>query len=264
MVTLTSLGEQFDTSCGGSSSLPAGWMQYSVAGQQTWRCSSSAGNYYQTMNGGSGNPPIFTANEDWLITPRLNLSGMTTPQLVFRTRYRFFGDNIEVLVSSNYNGSGDPNAATWTNLNIPTYNAADSNQWTTKNKDLTSYKASPFYVAFRYMSTTNNARQWDVDSVMAIDAPSSIKGVSRGNTLPVTVIGAAANGNVLVSFDLPKAATMQATIFDMAGREVYRTKVQGEKGGNRITLQPQGLQSGMYTIRLSNGTHQGIARTFIQ
>lgn len=156
----------------GSSALSDGFYQYSVAGPQTWGCvttfghnaadatgKGSSGNGLQINGFASGN----ILNEDWLISPALNLSTMNYAVLSYWTRSAFAGDKLKLKISTNYTGSGNPSAATWIDLDGKFPETA-TDTWTKSDYiDLTAYKASPVYVAFVYTSTTSSASRWTVD-----------------------------------------------------------------------------------------------------
>jgi hypothetical protein len=159
---LTTLNEDFGA-CSGS--LPAGWTRYSVSGTDVWSCTTFgyAGNAV-SMNGYSGGQN--NTNEDWLITPQLDLSTYSAPELDFWCRTKFSGPFIEVMVSNNYAGSGNPNAATWTPLSA-TLPTANSDVWFQSGPvNLSAWKSSPMHLAFRYTSTTAAAASWRIDEVV--------------------------------------------------------------------------------------------------
>ena len=168
---ITVLQENFST-C--AANLPIGWQQYSVVGTDSWKCTASgfAGNavYMNGYSGGGNN-----ANEDWLISPQLNLNSYVTPHLSFWSRTKFSGNAIQVMVSNNYNGSGNPNVATWTALSLA-LPAANSDYWfLSENIDLTSYKAQPFDLAFKYTSTVNAAALWRIDELNILESALSLQ-----------------------------------------------------------------------------------------
>jgi hypothetical protein len=139
------------------------WNAYSVVGTQVW-AQASFGNPAPCalMNGYSaGN----RANEDWLISPVLNLTGYTSASLKFDSAYNYAGAPIQVMVSNNYTGTGNPNSATWTTLN-PVLSGG-SFAWA--NSGVLSLNAfagnSTVYVAFKYISTTAAASSWEIDNV---------------------------------------------------------------------------------------------------
>lgn len=143
---VTSLNETF-TGC--NALLLGLFTESSVVGAQTWRCSNFGHNDTDAvyMNGYQGGA---LDNEDWLVSPALDMSAMTAPHLHFWTKRRFVGNNTkEVFVSANY--TGDVNTATWVNFNI-NFNNLDTIYTAYNNMDLTAYKSAPFHIAFKYVS----------------------------------------------------------------------------------------------------------------
>jgi hypothetical protein len=158
---VTSLHEDF-TSCVGG--IPTGWTKYSVTGSDTWSCTTVGyvGKAVQ-MSGYSGGGN--NTNEDWLISPLVNLNTTLAPMLSFWSRTKYAGNFIQVLISYNYAGTGNPNSATWTALPVvlPTSN---SDVWFLSGPiNLTAYNSAPMYIAFKYTSTTVAAATWKIDDV---------------------------------------------------------------------------------------------------
>lgn len=256
---VTSLDENFDASCGATpSNLPSGWMKYSVVGSQQWNCYSFgySGTPCAQMNGyQSGN----NVNEDWLITPKMDLSAMTNAYFQFRAFKKFSGDDLTVLTSSDYIGAGDPNAATWTNLNVNFANA-DTN-WHIFQADLTPYKATPMYVAFKYISTANDGAQWKVDNVMT-SGTNNIINFSKAS-LEFAVLGNATTSEFTIGYKL-EAGKYTLSVYDITGREVHTQSMNIQSGAHRTTVSGLNLNSGMYLIKLSNGNTFGVAKAIVQ
>lgn len=167
----TILNENFN-SC--IANLPSGWLQYSVIGSDSWKCTASGvvGNaaYMNGYSGGGNNN-----NEDWLISPQLNLASYVIPHLSFWSRTKFAGNALQVMVSFNYSGIGNPNFANWTvvSLSLP---APNSDYWfLSQNIDLSTYKSQPFYLAFKYTSTVNAAALWRIDEVKVEESALSLQ-----------------------------------------------------------------------------------------
>lgn len=143
----------------------SGFTAYSTTGAQAWVCTSFGRNTSNgvNINGFSGGAQ---ENEDWLISPPLQISSLNLPVLRFWSKGEFSGLVLQLLISTNYTGTGDPNLATWTNANasFPMFN----NTWTlTDGIDLTAYKAAAnVYVAFKYHSSVEDgAARWTIDDV---------------------------------------------------------------------------------------------------
>lgn len=143
------------------------WTKFSVSGAQVWTLDTQFGNpgSCAKMSGFSGGN---NTNEDWLISPAINLSAVATATLSFDNASRFAGNLLQVYVSTNYSGSGAPSTATWTEL---TGFTLDTNTgayiWTPSGPiNIDAYAGnSNVRVAFKYTSTTSASRTWEVDNV---------------------------------------------------------------------------------------------------
>lgn len=138
------------------------WSKVSVVGSQVWTLNTTNGNPGRCadMNGFSSGAK---ENDDWLISPILDLSALSTATLSFDSARPFAGNALEVYVSTNYL-AGSPTTGTWTKL---TANVATSASWLNSgNISLTPYVGkSNVRIAFRYTSTNAAAAQWRVDNV---------------------------------------------------------------------------------------------------
>jgi len=139
------------------------WNAVSVVGAQVW-AQSSFGNPAPCalMSGySSGNK----ANEDWLISPVLDLSSYTSATLTFDSAYNYAGAPLQALISTNYLGTGDPNLASWTVL--PATLSTGSFAWVSSGPIAIPSGAgnNAVYIAFKYTSTTSAASNWEIDNV---------------------------------------------------------------------------------------------------
>lgn len=213
--------------CTGTTALSDGWQQYSVSGAQTWACTTfghdrnsasttASAPYGVQINGFAGG--VAVNNQDWLISPALNLSSTRFPALIFWARVAFTGPDLAVRVSTNYSGSGDPSLATWTTINaiLPT---AGSDVWTqVGGLDLSAFKANRVYVALVYTSGPSaGAARWTIDDVSVVDrsvaaspalavTPGTLyfgnQSVGTSNTQSFTLSTANVTGNVTISSSL--------------------------------------------------------------
>ena len=178
----TTIPVNFDfLACTGTSLLPNGFTQYSVIGAEVWDCtafgrdpSAPAGtaafpNAVQ-INGYSNGADH--QNKDWLISPKLDLTGTAFPLLSFWSRNAFAGDPLELKISTDYTGSGDPSLATWTDLNGK-FPSKGSDVWVKSDGiNLSAYNnQSSVYFAFVYTSTTDDGSRWTLDDISLINSP---------------------------------------------------------------------------------------------
>jgi len=139
------------------------WNAQSVAGAQVWSIGQFGNPKPCALISGyaSGN----FANEDWLISKALGLNGFSVITLSFESASKYSGNKLQTYVSTDYTGTGDPNAATWT-LIPAVYDASGNFTFTASGDiDLSSYKNKTVYIAFKYTSTTSAAATWELDNV---------------------------------------------------------------------------------------------------
>lgn len=162
----------------------SGWVSVNTAGAQKWGCSQFGynGSHGVSVNGFSGGAA--QTNEAWLISPALHLNNMVhMPVLSFYSRGEFSGPLLQLYVSTDYDGSSNPETATWTeitNAYFPTPPGSATTEWTlSDNIDLSAYtNAGKLYIAFKYTSSpAQNAARWTIDEV-AINDQSTLLSVS--------------------------------------------------------------------------------------
>ena len=142
---------------------------YSVTGTQVWTMGNS---YGATMSGYEGGTSY--ANEDWFISPALDLSNATDPKVTFdHARGPAGSINVgvnegyyKVFVSTDYQ-SGDPNAVTWTELTGVTHGTS---AWGYVNSGKLSIPAACHAancrIAFRYLSIDGASATWEIRNVV--------------------------------------------------------------------------------------------------
>ncbi|SFD13199.1 Por secretion system C-terminal sorting domain-containing protein [Chitinophaga sp. CF118] len=142
-----------------------GFTQYSVSGSQVWDCTTFGQNNTNgvQINGYSGGA---VENEDWLISPAFDLTGFDYPLLGFASRTAFSGPTLQLLVSTDYSGTGNPHNATWVAVN-GRFPQLLSDVWTPSDSiNLAAFKQGSVHVAFRYTSSPAlGAARWTIDDV---------------------------------------------------------------------------------------------------
>lgn len=143
---------------------PTTWVKYSVASNKDWYWSST----YTAMvaNGYGGD----VASDDWLVSPAINLAGVTQTVFSFRswTKYTDGGlsNPMEVFISTDYSGSGNPTTATWVPVTC-TLPAPNSSSWTGSGDiDLSTYQQT-VYIAYHYRTSgtaSGSTSQWEIDA----------------------------------------------------------------------------------------------------
>ncbi len=158
----------FDDFEGGSLTANQPWVVKEVlnpGGLQSWIYGTISGNYARASN---WNGSINQTADWWLISPAINLSSSTAPKLNFDMVKRYTGDNIEVKISTNYDGTSAPSTATWTDITSLFTLDSDTGSWSfvnSGNGDISAHKGTSVRIAFRYIGGTSSGSTWQIDNV---------------------------------------------------------------------------------------------------
>ncbi len=158
----TYISKNFDD----NSLITGGWDTVMVIGTLKWSTStfSTTPTPFAKVSGYSaGNKNT----EIWLISPAIDLSAATNPNLYFKTAAATFAGNpLEIVVSTNYT-SGMPSSATWVNLSAALSPTTTSYAWTPSGTvSLSAYKTANTRIAFKYTSTTAAAATYELDDII--------------------------------------------------------------------------------------------------
>ncbi len=156
----------------------------SVASAQDWAVGSRDDvptSPYAEANGFNNTDPDAVPSNDWLISPALNLADAESETLTFLSEEGFGDDSlgaesIRLLVSTDYDGSGNPEDFTWTDISArATFddvadNFEDAFQ-PSGEIDLSdeAFQAEEVYIAFQYRSSgtgPGEAAAWRIDDVV--------------------------------------------------------------------------------------------------
>ena len=146
---------------------------YSVTGEQEWYQNSAHLDYGAVMSGYANGTSY--ANEDWFISPVIDLSASTSPILNFehaRGPQDSMNVGVEegyytVWVTNDYPEGADPSQERWVELPI-------QNQPTTKWQFVSAgdlvipaeFKTSTCRIAFRYLSVDGASATWEIKNVV--------------------------------------------------------------------------------------------------
>ncbi|MEQ9232147.1 MAG: choice-of-anchor J domain-containing protein, partial [Cyclobacteriaceae bacterium] len=102
-------------------------------------------------------------NEDWLVTPAINLRSVDGADLSFDTDWANDNVPLEVFVSADY--SGNVTTATWSQLTVILDEVSDYDTWTNSG-DVALPIGGVVYVGFKYTSNpTDGSATWTIDNV---------------------------------------------------------------------------------------------------
>ena len=155
---------------------------FSIVGDQVWAWDPTY--KYMLMTGYVKASASYFDNEDWLISPPMNLTERVNPWLNFTHVGRYFGDTgtstdkmhkaITVWVSTTSDGTGI-NASEWTQLTIPPAGYPSGANWTfipSTPISLVPYAGmNNVRIAFKYLSSAsdNAAGSWEIKNVFVTE-----------------------------------------------------------------------------------------------
>jgi hypothetical protein len=112
-----------------------------------------------------------SACESWLVSPNIDLNSAIAPYLIFDNDTRYNGPQLELWISSNYDGVSNPDVqGNWLELTsfVPNWDP-DSNDWgfvSSGNIDLTQFISSSVTIAYKYIGTDSDGATWEVDNII--------------------------------------------------------------------------------------------------
>ena len=162
---------------------------YDVLGNQSWHQGSYQGITYANMNGYANQ--TYNPNEDWLISPAINKTGFSDVFVEFRTAKKFEGPDLQVLVSTNYNGVGTPNNYSWVDITNAFSFSTGNYEWVESGRANIEITSNTFYLAFVYTSNAIEAPSWEIDYV-------NIEASDNGTSdYTITAIAEPSNGGTI-------------------------------------------------------------------
>ena len=160
---VTSLSMDFE----GSTSIPAGWTATETSGNAKWFIRNYNNNNSAEITAfGSSKNPGADGFISWLISPALNVDGMTSKTLSFKSMVGYTGNGtLEVFVMT----SADPSSAKLTklNANIPAATGSWGDWVESGSLSLAGFPGT-VYIGFRYNAPTgSNYTTYRVDDIVA-------------------------------------------------------------------------------------------------
>jgi hypothetical protein len=141
------------------------YMTYDVLGPQSWEID------FQTakMTGHvGGNPGENYANEDWLISSPVAITGVDDAKMTMSYIGRYFtsiNEEVTVWASTNYTWGSDPSMASWTQVPATLVEGSNWNDFITVELSLTEYVGQTITVAVKYTSTDSKAGTMEIQSI---------------------------------------------------------------------------------------------------
>ena len=221
--------------------------QYSAIGDnQTWEAREFGGKQFAQMNGFDDG---IQDNEDWLISPALNLDQYADEVLTFESACNFNGPNLDLMVSTDYDGTSDPNAANWTDLSQgANWSTGDYEYVYSGEIDLSSYEGTA-YIAFKYVSNTSvEGKLWQVDSILV--QATVLSDINEPLAEKAIITNPVVQNDQLAFTVLDATSDLSFSINSIEGRTLKQFK--SEYGTLDMQISVADLPKGIYVLAVKN------------
>ena len=138
------------------------YMAYDVLGPQSWDI-----DFHTAKMTGYVNPNYF-ANEDWLISSPVAITGVDDAKMTMVYIGRYFNninEEVTVWASTNYEWGSDPTTASWAQVPATLREASNWNDFITTEISLTEYVRQTVTFAVKYISTDSKAGTMEIQSI---------------------------------------------------------------------------------------------------
>lgn len=217
------------------------WVPLSILGDQIWQVEEFSRNKFAAMNGYSGGAQD---NEDWIISPSINTTQFRDVLFSFSNALNFTGPAIQVFLSNDYNGNGNPAAATWIDITSAFNYSEGAYNWVQSGSlNLDEYQTTSLYLAFKYTSSiSENAAKWELDNFLVTGLPYNyISEISKAKFLIFPNPG---SGQYRIENELSEKLTI--SIFNVTGQKILNL-ISSEKS-IEINLNDSG--KGTYWVQI--------------
>lgn len=138
------------------------YMTYDIMGAQTWEIDYSTAKMTGYVGG------TYYANEDWLISSPVAITGVSDAKMTMSYIGRYFNninEEVTIWASTNYTWGSDPNMATWNQVPTTLVEGSNWNDFITTEIALTDYVGQTVTFAVKYLSTDSKAGTMEVQSI---------------------------------------------------------------------------------------------------
>lgn len=222
--------------------------EFSVVGEdQFWAARSFGDRQFAQMNGFDDG---VQDNEDWLISPALDMDQYADEVLTFENAANFNGADLEILVSTNYDGESDPNTAEWTDLSDQVTFSGGGYEYVSSGEINLSGFEGTAYIAFKYVSSNVlQAKLWQLDNIMVTASVLSSTVENNPELLRIVNPG---KGRLQFTAELPTEGTY--SVLNLAGQMLCHGQLS--KGGATVNVAMEDVPTGLYILHLQAGQQQ--------
>ncbi len=131
--------------------------------------------------------------EAYLVSPEIDLSGVTTAALSFNHSICYFADVATAKSQTELQAKVDGGA--WTAVAIPTYPSTQSNTFVSTTANVDDFCGGIAQFRFKYLATTSNQGRWQIKNFQVKEATHSVSATPN----PAVIGGTAGNTRVVTA-----------------------------------------------------------------
>jgi hypothetical protein len=216
-----------------------------ILGPQAWAIDTTHGTSASgcvKMDGYSGGANV--PNEDWLIIPAMNFDLYTNEVFSFMSAYNYAGNPLQVKISNDYNGTGDPNTFTWIDM-TPTLSPGGW-VWTSSGDiDVSPAGGSAIYIAYKYTCDATASSTWELDDILVVGTP--VVGIAeKSGANDFTISPNPSQGMVKLVFNTK--GIKEIRIMNVTGNNVYSETTDQALWNVDLT----NLSAGIYFVQVTD------------
>jgi len=225
----------------------APWTQFNVTGDQIWLIDLTHGVNASGCAKMSGYLAQNFENEDWLISPAIDLGNMNNTKLQFYSAYNYTGSPLSVLVSTDYSGGNPTSSGSWSDISASAVFSPGGWAWTPSGYiNLGISNTNNVHIAFKYTSDLTAARTWEIDEVVV--AGTAAVGITDKET-------AQKSSHI---YPNPSNGWFNAEMAEKGNNNITITNAQGstlkviEVSDKSAKVETTELSSGLYFVTIYN------------
>ncbi|MFK5856465.1 MAG: choice-of-anchor J domain-containing protein [Bacteroidota bacterium] len=216
------------------------WTPFNVIGDLGWEWADTYGNPpgCAKMSGYDG---AAFDNEDWLISPALNLTEYTDVTFTFEhARNYASNDGLFVKISTDYDGTSDPSTTgTWTDISSSfIWHEGGWDFINAGTLNISGYSSDATYIAFVFTSNTTESATWEVDNISVLGVFGS--GINSNNITKLNVYPNPATSSINITSN----NDCVIKIMSITGQLMIESQIN--TGTNSINI--EALVSGLYIV----------------
>lgn len=216
-----------------------------VGSGQEWIIYAYQGNAFAKMSGFDGSAAA--QNEDWLLSPQIDMDSYTDESLSFRTSMNYVDETttFQVLFSDDYSGSGDPNQADWNDLTDQANFSTGNYTWVESGTiDLSSITGSEITFAFKF-TCGSQSETWQLDDINIVGTAIGVGIEDNIDSQSVSIYPNPAKEWIQLKGDISQNS--QLIIYNYLGQVEHEENVSSNH-----TIYIGDLKSGIYILQLKD------------